>query len=39
MHYRHAKIRPAGAMLRKSLGKYSNYIVTLRGVGYRFEEL
>jgi DNA-binding response OmpR family regulator len=26
-------------LLRKSLGKYSNYIVTLRGVGYRFEEL
>ena len=24
-------------LLRKSLGKYSNYIVTLRGVGYRFE--
>ena len=26
-------------LLRKSLGKYSEYIVTLRGVGYRFEEL
>lgn len=25
-------------LLRKSLGKYSGYIVTLRGVGYRFEE-
>ena len=25
-------------LLRKSLGKYSTYIVTLRGVGYRFEE-
>ena len=25
-------------LLRKSLGKYSEYIVTLRGVGYRFEE-
>lgn len=24
-------------LLRKSLGEYSNYIVTLRGVGYRFE--
>ena len=24
-------------LLRKSLGKYSRYIVTLRGVGYRFE--
>ena len=24
-------------LLRKSLGDYSNYIVTLRGVGYRFE--
>ena len=24
-------------LLRKSLGKYSNLIVTLRGVGYRFE--
>ena len=24
-------------LLRKSLGKYSSYIVTLRGVGYRFE--
>jgi DNA-binding response OmpR family regulator len=24
-------------LLRKSLGKYSDYIVTLRGVGYRFE--
>ena len=24
-------------LLRKSLGNYSNYIVTLRGVGYRFE--
>jgi len=26
-------------LLRKSLGKYSNLIVTLRGVGYRFETL
>lgn len=25
-------------LLRKSLGKYSRFIVTLRGVGYRFEE-
>ncbi|MBE6589158.1 MAG: response regulator transcription factor [Ruminococcaceae bacterium] len=25
-------------LLRKSLGRYSHYIVTLRGVGYRFEE-
>ena len=25
-------------LLRKNLGAYSNYIVTLRGVGYRFEE-
>ncbi|MBE6022955.1 MAG: response regulator transcription factor [Cellulosilyticum sp.] len=25
-------------MLRKSLGEYANRIVTLRGVGYRFEE-
>ncbi len=25
-------------LLRKSLGKYAGYIVTLRGVGYRFEE-
>lgn len=25
-------------LLRKSLGKYARYIVTLRGVGYRFEE-
>ena len=25
-------------LLRKSLGRYSSYIVTLRGVGYRFEE-
>jgi DNA-binding response OmpR family regulator len=24
-------------LLRKSLGRYSEYIVTLRGVGYRFE--
>lgn len=24
-------------LLRKTLGKYSNFIVTLRGVGYRFE--
>ena len=24
-------------LLRKSLGRYSSYIVTLRGVGYRFE--
>lgn len=26
-------------LLRKSLGKYSNLIVTLRGVGYRFENV
>ncbi len=26
-------------LLRKSLGKYSNLIVTLRGVGYRFEAI
>ena len=26
-------------LLRRSLGRYSKYIVTLRGVGYRFEEL
>lgn len=26
-------------LLRKSLGKYAKYIVTLRGVGYRFEEI
>ena len=26
-------------LLRKNLGPYSNYIVTLRGVGYRFEEI
>lgn len=26
-------------LLRKSLGRYSRYIVTLRGVGYRFEEI
>jgi len=26
-------------LLRKSLGKYSNLIVTLRGVGYRFESI
>ena len=26
-------------LLRKSLGKYSAYIVTLRGMGYRFEEV
>ena len=26
-------------LLRKSLGRYSDYIVTLRGVGYRFEEI
>lgn len=26
-------------LLRKSLGRYSDYIVTLRGVGYRFEEV
>jgi DNA-binding response OmpR family regulator len=26
-------------LLRKSLGKYSSYIVTLRGMGYRFEEI
>lgn len=25
-------------LLRKNLGEYSRYIVTLRGVGYRFEE-
>jgi two-component system response regulator ResD len=25
-------------LLRKSLGRYARYIVTLRGVGYRFEE-
>lgn len=25
-------------LLRKSLGNYSHYIVTLRGVGYRFED-
>ena len=25
-------------LLRKSLGPYSSHIVTLRGVGYRFEE-
>ncbi len=25
-------------LLRKSLGRYSKYIVTLRGVGYRFED-
>ena len=25
-------------LLRKNLGDYSNYIVTLRGVGYRFEK-
>ena len=25
-------------LLRKSLGRYSRYIVTLRGLGYRFEE-
>ncbi|MBR2010518.1 MAG: response regulator transcription factor [Clostridia bacterium] len=25
-------------LLRKSLGRYNSYIVTLRGVGYRFEE-
>jgi len=25
-------------LLRKTLGRYSEYIVTLRGVGYRFEE-
>ena len=24
-------------LLRKSLDRYSSYIVTLRGVGYRFE--
>ena len=24
-------------LLRKSLGKYAKYIVTLRGVGYRFD--
>lgn len=26
-------------LLRKSLGKYASYIVTLRGVGYRFEDV
>lgn len=26
-------------LLRKSLGRFSDYIVTLRGVGYRFEEI
>ena len=26
-------------LLRKSLGRYSAYIVTLRGMGYRFEEV
>ena len=26
-------------LLRRSLGRYSDYIVTLRGVGYRFEEV
>ena len=26
-------------LLRKSLGRYSSYIVTLRGMGYRFEEV
>ncbi len=26
-------------LLRKTLGRYSRYIVTLRGVGYRFEEI
>ena len=26
-------------LLRKSIGKYAGYIVTLRGVGYRFEEI
>ena len=25
-------------LLRKSLGEYSKYIVTIRGVGYRFED-
>jgi DNA-binding response OmpR family regulator len=25
-------------LLRRSLGRYSRYIATLRGVGYRFEE-
>lgn len=25
-------------LLRKSLGRYASYIVTLRGIGYRFEE-
>ncbi len=25
-------------LLRKSLGRYAEYIVTLRGIGYRFEE-
>jgi DNA-binding winged helix-turn-helix (wHTH) protein len=24
-------------LLRSSLGDYRNYVVTLRGVGYRFE--
>jgi DNA-binding response OmpR family regulator len=24
-------------LLRKSLGEYSKYIITLRGVGYRFD--
>ena len=24
-------------LLRRSLGKYADYIVTLRGVGYRFD--
>jgi DNA-binding response OmpR family regulator len=24
-------------LLRKSLGKYADYIVTLRGIGYRFD--
>lgn len=26
-------------LLRKSLGRFSDYIVTLRGMGYRFEEI
>ena len=26
-----------GELLRKSLGRYSRCIITLRGVGYRFE--
>ena len=26
-------------MLRNSLGEYRKYIVTLRGVGYKFEEI